>query len=481
LAVLLAVPVLAVAPARAQDTSAPSGQSGQPAAPASTPTTPLGPDGRPYVAPSPPNPSQTRIPGAFDMSVIPLNAPQLSFSPGVSLSEEYSDNFFLSGTARVENFRTRLTGSLTAVLNYPNTQGSLFGSVSGIYDTAADEEHYSLFPAFTGTVQHSFSPRMKLTVSDTYIRDDDPSLSNPNGASLRGERNEFSLNTFSISLSWLIDIVQTQVYYRNSYFFDEEGTMSHIFGVNASVPVGALNSVSGGYEFTVRDTSGDSNGQSTGHRLWGSVSRSLDTFTSAGVSSSFSLILDDDDDTRRIVNISLFAAHGVPGGFSLSGSVGYSVFDSDSASNPDHAFSASINGSYRFALATISAGFFQDFRQTADEGEDFGLVFSRTAYVAFSYAITPFITATARGQYSRNEPVSGGGSGINPQTTYTAGAGFSWRLLTWLSLSGNYTWTKRDVDNDGSVNANGRNGSNPEANNESYIENRATVTLSARF
>jgi hypothetical protein len=322
---------------------------------------------------------------------------------------------------------------------------------------------------------------MKLTVSDTYIRDDDPSLSNPNGASLRGERNEFSLNTFSISLSWLIDIVQTQVYYRNSYFFDEEGTMSHIFGVNASVPVGALNSVSGGYEFTVRDTSGDSNGQSTGHRLWGSVSRSLDTFTSAGVSSSFSLILDDDDDTRRIVNISLFAAHGVPGGFSLSGSVGYSVFDSDSASNPDHAFSASINGSYRFALATISAGFFQDFRQTADEGEDFGLVFSRTAYVAFSYAITPFITATARGQYSRNEPVSGGGSGINPQTTYTAGAGFSWRLLTWLSLSGNYTWTKRDVDNDGSVNANGRNGSNPEANNESYIENRATVTLSARF
>jgi hypothetical protein len=296
---------------------------------------------------------------------------------------------------------------------------------------------------------------------------------------LRGERDTFSKNLFTISLSWLIDIVQTQIYYRNSYFFDDEGTMSHIFGVNASMPVGALNSVSGGYEFTIRDTSGDSEGQTTSHRLYASVSRSLDAFTRVGVSSSFTMILDDDNE--RIGNISLFGAHGVPGGLSFSGSVGYSVFDSDDRSSLEHTFSASINGSYSFALASISAGFFQDFRQTADEGEDFGLVLTRTAYVVFSYSVTPFITVSARGQYSRNEPVSGGNSGINPQTTYTAGASISWRLLTWLSLTGAYTWTKRDVDNNGSVNANGLNGSDPDRNNESYTENRASVTLSARF
>lgn len=418
------------------------------------------------------------------MSVIPLNAPRLTLSPGVTLSEEYTDNFFLTERAKVENFRTRLTGSLSLLLNYPNTQGSLSGSVSGVYDTAADEEHYALFPSFTGTLTHSFSPRLKLTVSDTYIRDDDPTLSNPsnpNEASLRGERNAFSANTFSISLSWLIDIIQTQVYYRNSLFFDDEHTMSHIFGANASMPVGARNTVSVGYEFTTRDTTGDSSGQTMGHRIYGSFSRQLDTFTSAGVSTSLSLI-DSDTDSSRIANISLFAAHGVPGGFSVSGSVGVSIFDSDdSSSSLRPAFSANINASYRFAYATISAGYFQDFHQTADEGEDFGIVFSRTAYVSFSYAITPFVNASVRGQYSYSEAVDGGGSGIAPQTTYTAGANVSWRILTWLSLSGSYRWIKRDVDNNGNINTSGAAGNNPFATNQSYIENRATVTLSAHF
>jgi hypothetical protein len=420
------------------------------------------------------------------MSVIALDAPQLSFITGVSLSEQYTDNFFLTERRRVENFRTLLTGSLTATLNYPNTQGSLTTNLSGAYDTARDSDNYSFFPSFTGSLQHTFNPRVKLVVSDTFVRDDDPSLSDPTGnargnsTNLRGERSTFSVNTFSVSLSWLIDIVQTQGYYRNSLFIGQhETTMSHIFGATASMPVGALNTVSAGYEFTTRDTTGDATGQTLAHRVFGAFSRQLDTFTTAGVSSSFSMIFADTD--SRIANISLFAAHGIPGGFSLSASVGYSLFDSDAASSLRHSFSSSITASYRFAFATLSAGYFQDFRQTADEGEDFGIILSRTAFVNFSYAITPFVTASARGQYSRNEPVSGGGSGIAPQSTYVAGASVSWRILTWLSLTGAYTWTKREVDRNGRVDTTGNAGDNRDATNENSTENRATVTLSARF
>lgn len=412
------------------------------------------------------------------MSLIPLDAPRLSFNSSVSLSEQYTDNFRLSERGRVENFRTSLTASGTATLNYPNTQGSLTTHLSGSHDSSNDDDSYSFFPSFTGTLQHTFNPRMQLVVSDSFVRDDDPWLSDSTG--LRGERATFSKNTFSISLSWLIDIVRTQVYYRNSFFFGSEETMSHIFGVNASMPVGALYSVSAGYEFTTRDTTGDDvTGQTFVHRVFGSVSRSLGTFTSIGASSSFSWI--DSNTNSRIGNISLFAAHGVPGGFSLSGSVGYSVFDSDRAENLRHTFSSSITASYRFAYATISAGYSQDFRQTADEGEDFGIIFSRTAFVAFSYRITPFVTATARGQYSESEAVNGGDSGIAPQKTYVGGASISWRILSWLSLTGAYTYTVRDVDSDARINTAGRAGDNPERNNQSSTENRATVTLSAHF
>jgi hypothetical protein len=424
------------------------------------------------------------------MSVIPLNAPQLSFISGVSVSEQYTDNFHLDDRRRVENFRTLLTGSLTATLNYPNTQGSLTTNLSGAYDTSRDSDHYSFFPSFTGSLQHTFNPRMRLVVSDTFVRDDDPELSNPTGnaannsTNLRGERSTFSTNSFSVSLSWLIDIIQTQVYYRNSLFVGQhETTMSHIFGGTASMPVGALNTVSAGYEFTTRDTTGDAAGDAVGqtqvHRVFGSFSRQLDTFTTAGVSSSYSMIFSNTD--SRIANISLFAAHGVPGGLSLSASVGYSLFDSDDAPSLRHSFSSSITASYRFAFATLTAGYFQDFRQTADEGEDFGIILSRTAFVIFSYAITPFVTASARGQYSRNEPVSGGGSGIAPQSTYVAGASVNWRILTWLSLTGEYTWRKRDVDHGGRVDTTGNAGDNRDATNVNSTENRATVTLSARF
>src|SRR5688572_11799842 len=312
--VLLVLPVFSAAPAAAQGSSStPSGQTpssppasgqsgtpatpgqpgGQPSGPASTPATPaLGPDGRPYVPPSPPPPSQTRIPGAFDMSLIPLDAPRLSFNSSVSLTERYSDNFHLTERGRTENFRTSLSASGTATLNYPNTQGSLTTRLSGAHDSANDDDSYSFFPSFTGTLQHTFNPRMHLVVSDSFVRDDDPWLSDSTG--LRGERATFSKNTFSISLSWLIDIVQTQVYYRNSFFFGDEQTMSHIFGATASMPVGALYAVSAGYEFATRDTTGadtrDFSGQTFVHRVFGSVSRSLGTFTSVGASSSFSWI-----------------------------------------------------------------------------------------------------------------------------------------------------------------------------------------------
>jgi len=55
----------------------------------------LGPDGKPYVPPPLPGPSQTRIPGAFDTSIIPTGAPRFTFTPSLTLAEQWTDNFFL--------------------------------------------------------------------------------------------------------------------------------------------------------------------------------------------------------------------------------------------------------------------------------------------------------------------------------------------------------------------------------------------------
>jgi hypothetical protein len=481
---------LSQTPSQAPSGTPPAGQpttpAGQPTAPAGQPTTPAGqpilttPDGQPFVPPKPPPPSQSRIPGAFDPSLIPPGAPRFTFTPSLTLSEQWTDNFFLTETGRTENFRTTLSAGLALLMNLPNTRGSLSTSLAGVYDTAPDEHNTSFFPSFTGTVQHTFNPRLSVTVTDSFRRDDDPLLADSNG--LNREREPFFSNTFSVAVNWLIDIFQTQYYYRNVLFFsDDNNTVSNIIGGNVSMPIGALNVLTGGYEFTYR-TSDSSDQTSTGddtigNRVYASLSRQIGTFTSVGVSSSFSWISADTD--SRIFNVSLFGAHGVPGGFSVSGSAGYSLFDSDGNSGVTHLFAGSLNASYRFARGVVSVGVFQDIRQTADEGEDFGIVTTRSARASFSYSITPFITGSVHVQYSRNEPLEGGGSQIPSSTYLTAGANLGWQITNWLSLSLAYLYIDRNSDRSTNIGSNSFNQNNP--NFENSTENRATATLSASF
>jgi hypothetical protein len=492
----LALPILPTPLVVAQQTT-PQGQTPSQTPSPSTPPpgqTPSGapvgqpvlttPSGQPFVPPQPPTPSQSRIPGAFDPSIIPPGAPRFTFTPSLTLSEQWTDNFFLTETGRTDNFRTVLSAGLALLMNLPNTRGALSTSLAGAYDTAPDEQNFNFFPSFTGTVQHTFNPRLSLTVTDTFRRDDDPLVADPNG--LRRERDTFIANTFSASVSWLIDIFQTQYYYRNSSFFsDDSDTMSHIIGGNASMPVGALNTLSGGYEFTYRETSGgeetsdaDSSG-TIGNRVFASLSRQIGTFTSVGVSSSFTWLSGDTD--ARIANISLFAAHGVPAGFSVSGRVGYSLFDSDTASDLTHLFAADFSASYRFARGVVSVGFFQDIRQTADEGEDFGIVATRGANGSFSYPITAFITGRIHATYSRNEPLDGGGSQVGPSTILTAGANLSWQIATWLSLTLEYLYIDRDSDRATNIGSNNSRQATINQLLQNSTENRATATLSASF
>lgn len=497
LALLLVLALVVPTPGVAQQTSPTQTPSQAPSSttPTQTFTTPgtqpqvlgpdgkpvLGPDGKPFVPATPPPPSQTRIPGAFDTSIIPTGAPRFTFTPSLTLAEQWTDNFFLVEKGRTDNFRTSLTLGLALLMNLANTQGSLSTGLSGVYDTAPDDQNFNFFPTFTANVIHTFTPRLSLTISDTFRRDDDPFLADPNG--LRTTRDTFIQNTFAISLNWLVDIFQTQFYYRNVLFMPDNGsnTISNILGGNVSMPLGALNTLTGGYEFTFRE--GETTNDEVGQRIYASFNRQIGTYTNVGVSSSFSWIMNNNDNGNdsQIWNISLTGSHGVPTGFSVSGRIGYSLFDSERG-DPSHLFSFSVNGSYRFARGVISAGVFQDFRQTADEGEDFGIVATRAVFASASYSFTPFITGTVHARYSRNEPVQGGGSTTPPTTYLTAGANISWLITNWLSASLAYLYIDRNQDRSTNIGSNDIDTSRiPAQFLQNSTENRATLTLSASF
>jgi hypothetical protein len=479
---------------------------GPPISPASPPGTTM----PPWTPPTPPAPSQTNIPapllgpggpggapgfvgmpgltipGAFAPTVTTVRGATLEFHPTLHLSEEYSDNFFLTSSRSRDNLRSIFGPGFTVLLNGARTFGALATTVDLVHDTVENSgPEVKVFPSVNAAIRYALTPRLALTFTDVFVRSD--SANNLDRSGLRQGRQTSSTNSAALTMDWLIDQIATQAYYRNVLFFNEgdnEGgagqtnqgaqndSITHILGVNAATRVATDYLIRAGYEFSRTDTTGGSSnnvgGDTTSHTFFAAASRQFGLYTTGGVSSSYSFQTESD---TRIWNASVFGAYGLPSGLSLSAAVGYSALTSDTQDS-EGTVSANVNISYRFARAVISVGAFQDFRQTAQQGENFGTVVTRSYFGSFLYQLTPFINAVLRATYTENEPTGTGnveGSGTQKFLTY--GAAVNWQALRWLTASLQYNYTRQTgrsafVNQDGSGN---------------YAENRVTLSLFATF
>jgi hypothetical protein len=182
------------------------------------------------------------------------------------------------------------------------------------------------------------------------------------------------------------------------------------------------------------------------------------------------------EESTRIYNVSLFGTYGLPTGLSVSASVGYSFFDSDDDTNDnDGGLTAQLSASYRFARAVISAGVSQDFRQTGQQGQNFGTVESTQYFGSFLYQWTPFINTILNVTYSENQPTGTGNTASGQsQTTLTYGGSLNWQVLRWLTASLRYTYTKQTGNKLFNQTTTG-------VGNGDFAENRATLSLFATF
>ena len=448
----------AQAPSSPSPSEAPQPQDSAPSSP-QQPSAPPGPQQQPAAAPPwtppvAPAPSQSHVPGLFVPPVGIAPGATFEYHSTLTLSEEYSDNFNLatSEQGKQSNFRTTLSPGSTILINTAKTQGSVSASSGFTYDSSTGPGDFDFFPSLSASIRHSFNPRLSLTLTDSFNRNDSPSVADSSG--LRQERQTFISNSFGASVDWLIDLLQTQYYYRNSYFStsDTDGnsgstsqsdstTTSQIFGLGASTRVGALNTVRVGYEYSINEPREDET--SYGNLFSASVSHQLGTYASAGVQGSYSMQTVDD---VKIWNGSVFGTYGLPTGFSFSGSLGYTLVNSDVASNQG-GVSGNINASYAHARGVISLGIFRDYRTTfqggrfgqsgVDEsGQDFGVVQTLGVTGNFTYQLTPLVGSFVQAAYTQNENTGIGNTDSNTsQDFFTASAGVNWSVLHWLNLS----------------------------------------------
>jgi opacity protein-like surface antigen len=181
------------------------------------------------------------------------------------------------------------------------------------------------------------------------------------------------------------------------------------------------------------------------------------------------------ENSTRVYNVSLFGAYGLPTGLSLSAAVGYSILQSDTQDS-EGTVSANVAVSYLFSRAAVSVGVFQDFRQTAQQGQNFGTVKTRSYFGSFLYQWTPFINTVLNVTYSENEPTGTGNQTVSgSQHTLTYGAGVNWQVLRWLTASLQYQYTKQTGGNAFGNDQTGQFGTGD------YAENRVTLGLFATF
>jgi hypothetical protein len=484
----------------------------QPGRPPITPGTPPSTTIQPWTPPVAPAPSQTNIPapfpyatpgaaatpgltgrapavtGAFAPTVTTVRGAFLEFHPTARASLDYSDNFFQTTSRSEENFRSILGPGFTLLVNGARTFASLSTTIDLVHDTARNSgDDVKVHPSLTGLIRYQLTPRLALSLSDTFIRDDSAQTADQFG--IRRGRQTFSTNTASLTADWLLDQVALQAYYRNVLFFnesegqqsgavateDQQDSITHILGLNASTRFAIDYILRAGYEFSKTDSTGGTVGNdNTSHTVFASVARQFGLYASAGVMASASF---QSDQNTRIYNASLFGAYGLPTGLSVGARLGYSILQSDSGGNnggDEGGLSAELNASYRFARAVFSVGVFQDFRQSGQTGQNFGTVESRSYFGSFLYQWTPFINTTLDATYSENEPTGTGNidSG-RTQTALTYGASLNWQILRWLTASLRYTHTKQtgnDVFNQAAAGGNG-----------DFSENRAVVTLFVVF
>jgi hypothetical protein len=417
--------------------------------------------GTPVILTLPPPPSQSHLPAQLPDPDLTAALPLFDIHPFVTFSEQYSDNFQITSTNKTDNFRSLISPGLLVGINGPRTRGNVSTSLGVAQDSVNRIGDVGLFPSVSASVKHAFDPRLSLSLVEAFTRSDEPALANQFG--LQQQRRTFTSNTLGLSADWLLDLVATQGYYQLSTFSSGSGnTTSHIVGVDAGMPLGAAMALKAGYELSHFRTSDVTSSESTGNLIWGSVARQLTPLRSIGLSSSYSI---QSLDNTRIWNVSLFTLYELAGRLFLSSSIGFSLLNSD-VGGSQSAITSNTSVSYTFAKAVIALAILQDYNQTGLQGQDFGIVLTRSYTGTFSYALTPLVSTSLRASYTENEPTGVGNTSGTPNTnTFAGSATLSWQIRRWLASSLDYTYTRYSSGVSGGP----------------ATENRVTLSLSASF
>ena len=479
--------------------------------PASTEFVPVAPG----PLPSPQEQILTPIPSQFDWmrrtvrsnplleSLLRLRevTPRLLMS--VSLIEEYSDNFYLSDSDPQDVFRTSL--NLGTVYRVESGRGfvSLANSIRGSYDTGGGQ---STFAFANVSLNAGYElPRWSLSLSESFIRSDDPGEATPIG--VRRQRQPFSQNIVSpqlryamtptTALSWAY--TNTLVWNGNVEQDNASSSASDVVGVAGNSMTNAFSAglqhwfrsdLSGGAGYTYSLT----NSEEAGDTQLQSASADLVYLISPRTTASlraFGTLIDQDQgasdvstsEDAQIFGVSFGVRRQLTSFLSAYASIGPTVVERQQ--RPTRLFAnwqVSLDGPIPLTPRTnLNLSTQQSINDTASDINDVGLVLSQSATLTLTHALSRDLLFTGIATIGRTqmlEDIATDGSTQSQDsqdfTYWNTGASLSYAFSRIWSLSAAYRYQHRDADvpssNIGDTSLRGK-----------YSENRVILSLSAAF
>jgi Putative beta-barrel porin 2 len=373
--------------------------------------------------------------------------------PTLSLIEEYTDNFNRSvqGTS---NFRSIISPGLLVLLDRGVLTGQASYRLSAFHDSSTQElgDHHAL----AAQLAWQATPRLKLTLAESFVKSDEPSQADR--LEVSAGRREFTRNLLSLGSEYSIGTIETKAHYRLSTFTsDDQTTTAHAMGGTGSVPLGQIHLLTLGYEYLRSESTREStrtpssalvqgDSTTTGHELTGAFSREISATLTAGISAAFA---DREQTTAGGATndfsrwqVAFFNTYIVPEKIVMRGSIGVAQLQSKRASNK---LLLTSNSSllYWFGPALVGLTVERGFSETFAQGENFGVVETSAILASLSYRFSPLLTAFVRGTYRENEFTGEGGGQAGRKDTITSGIlGVSYQVLTWLTATFDYTYTK---------------------------------------
>jgi hypothetical protein len=400
-----------------------------------------------------------------------VGRPRLLFS--LTLSEEYSDNFEQDEEDPREEFSTSLTLGTAYRVETARTFVSLANSISGRYEARA--EAYDIGFANLSLNAGYNASWWSLTVSDSFVRDDDVLSSDTSG--VRRERRNFLRNTVSPQVRFAFTpLTSLRFGYTNILVINDDrdvgDSITHVASTGLAHQFSRRVSSDLSYTFT---TGNDEEGTDTrSHQASGVLNYIFTPSTSLSVQSSGSVIDRHDggrDATTYGGNVEL--THRFRNNWHVFAALGATLID-QAGTDLATAFTwqANLNGALfgREPLATtLAIATQQSVGDTVGDVDSVGLVQTTSASVTIAHPFSRTLRATFSGSASRTEQLEDIGTSESAEDredlVWSAGVRLTYAFAPTWTLALDYRHSERFSD----------------ASEGDFEENRAMLALSTTF